>query len=761
MGRPINTYSSYLHNVPSTEYLSGITAAYVTECKKLLDSSLCQLSNNVRGVFISRFQGLNLQQYIHARSHHCLFVHKQPCDICPGMLHAATLVLENGCISLAVAYRSAFPNTAYSAECARRRLLHLPVMCFFIGHVSEGTAQYILMENIPGANHHKFRIIIDALSSLCTQPMKTPCLDKSSIRLLLLLGQSERERECVKYSVCKASGILSTKARKLYGFENMSSKCNEVDGAILEIQNIREVIDEIAAVEDKALLSNFGIDLEFENSSDSESMDEPMEDDTFVQELVPSVMMDSFLSVLRANEFNWFALIDHIESDAQSIDHDLIARIFSTLANDTCGYISENEKSLLILSKEAFEAARNDEYEQDRIARIVNGEVVSESESDDHENYPKVESILNDKGRKQILKRRMLIKRRAQREKLKRIAEQRFLSRHQSKRISKIIEKECPNIGNIIEEFVQQGNVGADAWRRTGVLTFDGNIKIPQKVTYEKIRKHLCEVYNRHFSYGSVVELCVSRNKRRRSAKRYKGLAKVTSRRARKGFNIRFNPDSHWSGAFYKGLNGFQFKDGSNALILNRDDAAGFRLDTLTTSKQYTTPTVCGRDVLTTRTDYVNKYPSILQTTSYNFSKTHNTPEICVGVVKAPGLHQKSPAQHYEDLCMLASTKDLKSVFLNSSGENKPIDCIRVDGAVDEGPSHLEIQFWWTLWHFKNKKMATLVTTRCSGCSYLNRVELQNGCLSRGHSNTFIPSTLAGSNLTQVNWVGVNRVLAS
>ena len=39
----------------------------------------------------------------------------------------------------------------------------------------------------------------------------------------------------------------------------------------------------------------------------------------------------------------------------------------------------------------------------------------------------------------------------------------------------------------------------------------------------------------------------------------------------------------------------------------------------------------------------------------------------------------------------------------------------------------------------------TLITTRRSGDSYLNRVELQNGCLCRGHSNTFIPSTLHGS----------------
>lgn len=42
-------------------------------------------------------------------------------------------------------------------------------------------------------------------------------------------------------------------------------------------------------------------------------------------------------------------------------------------------------------------------------------------------------------------------------------------------------------------------------------------------------------------------------------------------------------------------------------------------------------------------------------------------------------------------------------------------------------------------------KVATLVTTRSSGSLYLNRAELQNRCLSVGHANIFIPSTLAGS----------------
>ena len=98
-------------------------------------------------------------------------------------------------------------------------------------------------------------------------------------------------------------------------------------------------------------------------------------------------------------------------------------------------------------------------------------------------------------------------------------------------------------------------------------------------------------------------------------------MAKVTTRRARKGFNLRYNPDSHWSAAFYKGLNAVQYADGRNIMNLNCDDAAGFRLDTLSTNKQYATPVVKSKETLTTRTDYVNKYPSTLQT-SYNFSET-------------------------------------------------------------------------------------------------------------------------------------------
>ena len=119
-------------------------------------------------------------------------------------------------------------------------------------------------------------------------------------------------------------------------------------------------------------------------------------------------------------------------------------------------------------------------------------------------------------------------------------------------------------------------NVGADKWRRTGLLTFDGNVKVEQKVTYERIRQHLQEEYGCSFGYGTIVQLCVARNRRRQSALRYKGAAQVTTRRARRGFALRFNPDKHWSSALYRGLNYLQYADGRDILNINRDDAAGF-----------------------------------------------------------------------------------------------------------------------------------------------------------------------------------------
>ena len=108
-------------------------------------------------------------------------------------------------------------------------------------------------------------------------------------------------------------------------------------------------------------------------------------------------------------------------------------------------------------------------------------------------------------------------------------------------------------------------------------------------------------------------------------------------------------------------------------------------------------------------TDYVNKYPSTLQTTSYNFTGTKSTPELCAGVVKASKIYPKNPSQHLADLEMLEASEELQPAFYNpKTKRRKKIECVRVDGAGDEGPSHLEVQFLWTKRHLEKGSLATL-----------------------------------------------------
>lgn len=174
------------------------------------------------------------------------------------------------------------------------------------------------------------------------------------------------------------------------------------------------------------------------------------------------------------------------------------------------------------------------------------------------------------------------------------------------------------------------------------MFTFDGNQKKGPKVTYKRIQEHLCEKYNAKIGYGTVVQLCTVRNKRKLSASRYHGVARVTSRRARKGFTIKLNPDAHYCTSMYKGLDYIQLKDGQDKVVLNRDDQAGFRLDTTYTHKLHRATSLTHHPEITTRTDYVNKYASVIQTTSVMFLGT-DTSERCVGVVKAQQLYHKKP----------------------------------------------------------------------------------------------------------------------
>ena len=463
-------------------------------------------------------------------------------------------------------------------------------------------------------------------------------------------------------------------------------------------------------------------------------------DDQPTEDILSLVDVNIVLNILREAEWNWFSFVANLESIfcAQGHTLEILNKFIVFFSNKLHSFgLSGAELNLAETSRQIYlsEMMRKDAMTED------NGlcETSTSEETSDEDDNCSVHSSMDEETVKRKLK---LIKDKGKRRAQAEIALNELYLRKKPIENVNSVERRHPDIGEVMENIVKAADVGADKWRRTGVYTFTGNRKIEKRMTYKRLQQKLIAHYGEKISYGTVVQLCISRNKRKLSTKRYKGVANIKYQRARKGFNLKFNPDSKWSRSLYKCLDQLQ-NDGKHMVFLNRDDQAGFRLDSTFTHKNAPSLNANG-STITTHTDFVNKHQSQLQTTCYNFTRTSTTTEMCAGVVKASMVHQKDPSQHAADIDMLQQKPELNACFFKDDGDVKDIECVRVDGASDEGPSHVEVQFLWAERHMQRPTKVTLVTTRSSGDSFLNRVELQNGCLSKGHSNLFIPSTLGG-----------------
>lgn len=316
---------------------------------------------------------------------------------------------------------------------------------------------------------------------------------------------------------------------------------------------------------------------------------------------------EHLLLVLRENSLNWLSFVEELKLTLpniteEALDQLLMDFVYFLSSSD----LTREEDTVVEQSRQAYLAQR-------RQTERENAEVTTDSESDDPEDRVELHQAktMNKDMQEKVKKQRQIFKKYRKRIIAKEVTKRCLLRRRLPKRVSRTLQK-YPDIGTDIEECVRENRVGADSWRRTGVLTFTGNARRGPKVTYNRIKSHLEKKYGTRFGYGTIVQLCCARNKRRLSAKRYFGAAKIVSRRARKGFSIKLNVDAHWSCAFYKGLDYLQHKGGLNMTVLNRDDAAGFRLDSTFTHKQHRVLSEAGKPELTTHTDFLNKYTSTL-----------------------------------------------------------------------------------------------------------------------------------------------------
>lgn len=100
------------------------------------------------------------------------------------------------------------------------------------------------------------------------------------------IAQSDSEREAVRYTAFKVSGLSATGARKHYGFHAISERAVGVKDAIAETKAIHSAFEGITKVQEAAVLSQFGVDVT--DLTDSSNESEVDYDDVDSSQLSPS-----------------------------------------------------------------------------------------------------------------------------------------------------------------------------------------------------------------------------------------------------------------------------------------------------------------------------------------------------------------------------------------------------------------------------------------------------------------------------------------
>ena len=330
--------------------------------------------------------------------------------------------------SLSSAFAVVSPDVDYTAERAKRKLLQLPVVSVRMGDPLKGRSYTILLEKFPGIDFGKLTLFLNGMAATMSQPHpKGKVLEKSAVKLLLSIAQSDRERECIRVAIYKASGISPTEARHRYGFQNMEARASAVDKAIQEAQIITEAIDDLAKVQDKAILATFGVEPATEtDSSESEGEEDMPEEDMPMCLPAESTEKENQIALdhlVQQSIYNWFEFYEKVEALTEN-DTEVSAITESFFSNLSKFKFSEVEVGQINQSRQAFFAAQSESnsHQLDQIPRAVNGDIVSESDSDvDPQDLVGITDPLSSAAKALVIKRRVAIQRKARRLKAKAI----------------------------------------------------------------------------------------------------------------------------------------------------------------------------------------------------------------------------------------------------------------------------------------------------------------------------------------------------
>ena len=114
----------------------------------------------------------------------------------------------------------------------------------------------------------------------------------------------QRERECLRYAVYRASGLTPAGARKHFGMENLAQRSSRVEDCIKEVEKIREACEELAQLRLKAVT---------DSSSDEEVYEKPPSTDSC--NYLADDRVEASLQQLKYSNFNWFEFLQQGEFD--------------------------------------------------------------------------------------------------------------------------------------------------------------------------------------------------------------------------------------------------------------------------------------------------------------------------------------------------------------------------------------------------------------------------------------------------------------
>lgn len=182
--------------------------------KSLCDKTKLRVSDNL---YVSLFSGMSLNEYLTTRTIICENNHQNPCNTCEPLLDVAKQITVKGYMQLSHAFKRAYPAQTYKTDIALARMLQMPLVCVKPHQYNV----WFLCERVEGMDYAKFLSLTDAVKDNVAKAL--PSISRSELNGIMTLAQSDRERQLIRYSIFKASGMSYTAARKNYGFQNMET----------------------------------------------------------------------------------------------------------------------------------------------------------------------------------------------------------------------------------------------------------------------------------------------------------------------------------------------------------------------------------------------------------------------------------------------------------------------------------------------------------------------------------------------------------